>query len=160
MHFRAPWSGLVATITLCVILLLALVGTVVPSGIGIFVWLMIPVFAAFAPRGYTLGEDAFRIQFIGRRKEIAYDGLRDVRVTPGVMTGSLRIFGNGGVFGFTGLFRNPKLGRYRAWVTDPALTVVLEYEDRILVLSPEHPHLFAEQLRANVGLDVPEPAPV
>ncbi len=152
MHYRAPWSTSVKVITLGVIVLLAGIGTMVPNAIGAAIWLMIPLFAAFGPQGYSIAEGELRVHFLGRSKTISLDGLVDVRAEPMVMLGSLRLFGNGGVFGFTGLFRNTNLGTYRAWVTDPALAVVLDFGDRTLVVSPEHPNLFTEELREAAGL--------
>ncbi len=46
------------------------------------------------------------------------------------MRGSLRLFGNGGMFSITGLYRNRALGNYRAFVTDLKKTVVLRFMKR------------------------------
>jgi hypothetical protein len=56
------------------------------------------------------------------------------------------LFGNGGLFSFTGVFRSPKLGRYRAYVTDPARTVILRFAERIAVVSPEDPDAFVRDV--------------
>jgi hypothetical protein len=55
------------------------------------------------------------------------------------MQGSIRTFGNGGLFGFIGLFRNKKLGRYRAFATDEKNAVVLRFATHTLVITPEQP---------------------
>ncbi len=52
------------------------------------------------------------------------------------MKGSIRTFGNGGLFCFSGRFRNRKLGSYRAFATDPKLAVVLRFPDKIVVVTP------------------------
>ncbi len=65
---------------------------------------------------------------------------------PDALRGSIRLFGNGGMFSFTGLFRSPKLGRYRAYVTDPARTVTLRFADRVVVVSPSDPAAFVRDL--------------
>jgi len=62
------------------------------------------------------------------------------------MRGSIRLFGNGGLFSFSGFFRNQALGIYRAYVTDPALTVVLVFAERTLVISPVQPEAFVKRL--------------
>ena len=46
-----------------------------------------------------------------------------------------------------------RLGRYRAWVTDPRRAVVLEFPDRTIVVSPGRPHLFVDELRERTGVE-------
>lgn len=58
----------------------------------------------------------------------------------------LRLCGNGGLFSFSGWFRNRALGVYRAFVTDPHRTVVLRYPRRPIVLSPSSPEEFVHDI--------------
>ena len=59
------------------------------------------------------------------------------------MSRSIRLFGNGGAFAFSGWFRNRKLGSYRAYATDPARSVVLKFSDhKTIVVTPEPPDAF------------------
>jgi hypothetical protein len=76
-------------------------------------------------------------------------GLTEARFEPRAMHGSIRTFGNGGLFAFVGFYRNRTLGNYRAYVTDPARTVVLRFIDRTTVLSPDLPEEFVRELRAS-----------
>jgi hypothetical protein len=62
------------------------------------------------------------------------------------MRGSFRLFGNGGMFSFTGWYRNRALGTYRAFVTDLKQTVVLRFEKKTIVLSPENPERFVSEI--------------
>ena len=101
--------------------------------------------------GYTqLNESSIGIEIVNRGS----------RISPDAMRRSLRTFGNGGVFGFTGWFYNSRLGRYRAWVTDPKRAVVLVFPDRTIVVSPGRPHLFVDELRERTGVEatLEEPA--
>jgi hypothetical protein len=71
-------------------------------------------------------------------------------VRPHAMTGSWRKWGNGGLFAITGGFSGSGLGRYHAFVTDPARTVVVSTDRGIVVVSPDRPADFAaavERLR-------------
>lgn len=74
------------------------------------------------------------------------DGLISARFEPEVLQGTIRLFGNGGLFSITGWFRNKSLGVFRAFLTDPNRTVVLRYSDRVVVISPEHPEQFVRTL--------------
>jgi hypothetical protein len=62
------------------------------------------------------------------------------------MRGSLRTFGNGGAFSFTGFYYNKRLRSYRAYVTDPRRAVILRYANRRVVLSPASPADFVDDL--------------
>jgi hypothetical protein len=62
------------------------------------------------------------------------------------MRGSIRTFGNGGAFSFSGVYYNKRLGSYRAFVTDPRRAVVLRYATRKVVLSPAVPEDFVNDL--------------
>ena len=64
-------------------------------------------------------------------------------VRPGVMARSWRLWGNGGFFAFSGYFSNAELGRYHAFVTDFARTVVLDTQRGPLVVSPDDPAQFS-----------------
>ena len=51
-------------------------------------------------------------------------------------------FAGNGLFAITGWFRNRKLGLFRAFATAPRHSVVLRFDDRTLVISPEDPERF------------------
>ncbi len=67
-------------------------------------------------------------------------------VEPDALRGSLRIFGNGGGFSFSGFYYSKRLGSFRAFVTDRRRTVVLRYANRRVVLSPATPEDFVQDL--------------
>lgn len=62
------------------------------------------------------------------------------------MRRSIRTFRNGGLFSFTGFFRNKALGAYRAFVTDPHQTVVLHFPNRTVLVSPSAPAEFVDDI--------------
>jgi hypothetical protein len=70
---------------------------------------------------------------------------------PEAMRRSLRLFGNGGMFGFTGWLRNRRLGVYRAFATDPARAVVLTLGQRKIVITPADPAAFVRALESKHG---------
>ncbi len=108
------------------------------------------VSALFVVRGYRLSPGELLVDrlFWATRVELA--GLTRAVADPSAMKGSLRIFGNGGLYSVTGLFYSSTLGRYRAFVTDQARAVVLFVPSRTVVLSPEDPAAFLQQLRVFV----------
>jgi hypothetical protein len=70
------------------------------------------------------------------------------------MRWSVRLWGNGGFFSFTGFYFNRLLGRYRAWVTDPRRVVVLRFPARTVVISPAEPEEFILDLQRYVKKDL------
>jgi hypothetical protein len=63
------------------------------------------------------------------------------------MMGAIRLFGNGGCFCFLGRYRNEVVGDFRAYVTNPDNSVVLEFGTRKIVITPDDPQAFVETLR-------------
>jgi hypothetical protein len=73
-------------------------------------------------------------------------GLESAQVELDAMRGSIRTFGNGGAFSFTGFYYNKRLRSYRAYVTAPRRTVILRYATHRVVLSPGAPEDFVSDL--------------
>ena len=157
-EFGAPWSSALRTMTLTVSALL-LVLTVL--GLA----LHLPVLAAaalliacasvpFAVLGYAITPTHIEVRRLGWSTALPLAGLSAVEGDPDAMRRSIRIFGNGGFCSITGLFSNTKLGRYRAFATDPARAVVLRYAARTVVVTPHDPQHFVARLRGLIGHDV------
>jgi hypothetical protein len=105
--------------------------------------LVIPLFAV---RGFEIHHRELLIQRPLWWTRVPLKGLVSAEADPQAMKGSIRLMGNGGFFAYTGLFRNRKLGKYRAFVTDPSRSVVLKFDDRTVVVSPEDPTAFVRSL--------------
>ena len=116
------------------LVVLGLVGTVVLT-------------ALFTVRGYEVDGRTLTVRRLLWGTEVDLEGLRSVAHDPVALRWSLRLFGNGGLFAITGWFRNRKLGLFRAFVSAPRHAVVLRFEDRTLVISPEDPERFVGMMR-------------
>jgi hypothetical protein len=102
--------------------------------------------ALFTIRGYALVPGAILIHRLFWSTRLPVAELESARSEPDAMRGSVRTFGNGGLFSFTGRFHSPGLGSYRAYVTDLQRTVVLRFPGRVVVLSPAAPEDFVREL--------------
>jgi hypothetical protein len=102
------------------------------------------VAATFAARvrGYTLTEQEIVVHRGFWDTRLVLAGLRSVTGDAQAMRGSVRVFGNGGLFSITGRYWNRKLGWYRAYATDRSRAVVLRYADRTIVITPHDPQQF------------------
>lgn len=157
----APWpSSLV---------LVSLLGTVVLAAVGYGAWRVVPTPTGFTHnfgigvalipgaiiagallamvRGYTLDKDELRVQRLLTTTHLPLATLRAAWADPAVCRDSIRVAGNGGLFSFTGWFQNPRLGRYRMLATDLRRGVVLQFQDRVVVITPASPAAFLEHLR-------------
>ena len=102
--------------------------------------------ALFMIRGYSLEPGSLFVHRLFWSTRIPIENVKSVAFVPNSMRGSVRTFGNGGMFSFSGYYRNTELGSYRAFVTDLTSTVVLVCVDRTLVLSPSNPEGFVQEL--------------
>lgn len=161
MSFDAPWGTSLrwmTAVTVAVLLALAAFGAATSGGdayrlLALTVLPLAILLGAipFSILGYRITGDFLLIRRPLWTTRVDLCGLREVRADPKAMSGSLRLFGNGGLFSFTGRFRNSSLGSYRAWVTDPARAVVLELPGRTVVVSPDRPAEMAGILRERIA---------
>jgi hypothetical protein len=164
-RYGAPWSLLLKGITFGVITVMTLVVLLawtrgeaepVPRFIMTLPLLVVGATAFWAVLGYEIGSDVLEIRRPLHVTRIPLRGLREVREDPRAMQRALRVFGNGGMFAFTGLFRNREVGRFRAYVTDRGRAVFLFFDDgRTICVSPDDPRGFARRLRRAAGLEEP-----
>lgn len=97
-------------------------------------------------RGYSVTAGTLLIHRPFWTTRVPLDGLQSVLFEPDAMRGSIRLLGNGGLFSFTGLFRNNTLGCYHGFATDLRRTVVLRFHSRTVVVSPAAPGTFARDI--------------
>jgi hypothetical protein len=109
-------------------------------------WGIMFITALFVVRSYTLEPNALLIQRLWWVTRLPLAGLQSATFQPKVMRGSLRLFGNGGMFSITGWYRNRALGNYRAYVTELNNTVVLRFAKKTIVVSPDNPEAFAAEI--------------
>jgi len=102
----------------------------------------------FMIRGYSVTSDELFVHRLLWTTRLPLADLHSAQVEPRAMCWSVRTFGNGGLFSFSGWYYNRLLGRYRAFVTDPNRAVVLRLGSRRVVVSPSEPEAFVDDLLA------------
>jgi hypothetical protein len=151
MRFKAPWGREVWIITL---LGLFVMGLPLTSGIlrarpivpVVIVTVVLAIIVVLCVRGYEIVGGELRIRRLFWNTIWPLDAGARATVRPNAMQGSWRRWGNGGMFAICGHFSGSGLGRYRAFVTDPGRTVVIETRAGIVVVSPDRPQEFARAL--------------
>jgi hypothetical protein len=158
MHFRAPWGRMLKLSSAGVLFLLVGVATIggwampvtFPAQRLLITLLPIIALAASVPfciRGYSLQGGDLLVHRLCWDTRWPLHGLKEAFSEPRAAAGSIRVFGNGGMFVFAGLYWNRKLGRFRMLVTDLNRTVVLKLPNVTLVISPENPEAFLAALK-------------
>ena len=164
-EFSAPWSrSLRLMTTLAVALLVGVTLTGLFLGPRQPLALRMAVVGAplaallgallFTVRGYVLTESQIEVRRLGWSTTLPYAGLAAVTGEPDGLRRSLRLFGNGGLFAISGWFWNRRIGRFRAYATDPQRVVLLRYRDGSqVVVTPHDVQHFIVQLRraANIA---------
>jgi hypothetical protein len=152
-HYKAPWGTSLKVISSsATVLCLGIALGMVWKGGGVLLWLallplaIVVVAAPFTIRGYSVTSDAILVHRLFWATWLPLAGLQSAEFCPNAMRGSIRTCGNGGLFSFTGFYRNKLLGAYQAFVTDPRRTVVLCYAKRTVVISPDVPEEFVRDL--------------
>jgi hypothetical protein len=153
IEFKAPWSRSLRLVTILSTLVLVAIAT---SGFlaaqslrldWILAMIGVPLIILFAALrcmvlGYRLTEKEIQVKRLGWITALPLATLKSVEGNVDAMRGSLRLFGNGGLFSFTGFFWNRQLKLYRAFATDPSRAVVLRYQNRLVVITPHDPQHF------------------
>lgn len=139
-EFSAPWSRSLRIMTAGTVTLLVLLMVLglfagpqrLPVWRGAMVGVPLVMLLAAPPfmvRGYLLTDTAIRVRRLGWSTVLPLAGLSSVTGEPEGLRGSVRIFGNGGLFAICGWFWSRRFGRFRAYATDPTRVVLLRYRD-------------------------------
>jgi hypothetical protein len=163
-QFSAPWSRSLRVVTIAAVALLltlVLIGSLVgprQSWLWRVAMLGVPLVVLvgsllFMVRGYVLTESQIEVRRFGWSTVLPLAGLAAVSGEPQGLQGSLRLFGNGGLFGISGWFWNRRIGRFRAYATDPERAVLLRYRDgRKVLVTPHDVQHFIVRVRNLAGL--------
>ncbi len=93
---------------------------------------------AWSPRGYAVSGGCIEVNRLIGNARIPLDGIRQARrATADDFRGCIRLFGNGGLFGYYGLFRTSKLGKSTWYVTNRGKAVVVVTGAKTALFSPD-----------------------
>jgi hypothetical protein len=156
--FGAPWGSvlkLVTTVSTMILLGIALLSFFTgPSGDILWILMMavMPlsiwgVSLLFMIRGYVLTKETLLVRRLLWDTRISLSGLQSAYIDAEAVKGSIRTFGNGGMFCFAGWFRNKRLGSFRVFATNSHNIVVLRFVDKTIVVTPSQPYEFVSFLK-------------
>lgn len=157
-RFTAPWClavKIITGLTLALLTGMSLSGALfmpdsapLPARL-LVTWIPLAILLGTLPfliRGYSLTPNALLIERLGWQNRFALADVTSAAINPEALRGSLRLFGSGGLFGFFGWFCNKRIGVYRAYGTDPKRAVIIKLKHRTIVVTPDNPQRFVEEL--------------
>jgi Bacterial PH domain len=166
LEFGAPWSRSLKAASLFAVVMLTIVAAagmfVMPARlllarcvmIGLPIGVLTMSFLSMVS-GYTLTAAELQVERPLWNTVFPLAQLLSVAGDQEVFKGSLRLFGNGGIFSFTGFFWKRGLGCYRAFATDPGRAVILKFRKRIIVITPDDPPRFIVRVRTHLAAAPP-----
>jgi hypothetical protein len=152
--FRASFdlTTKIVTTVICVAFAAAVAFTRnIPIACGAALFLLVAY--GFSPRGYRISGGALIVRRLIGSVRIPLEGLRLARAATGDdLAGAIRVWGNGGLFGYYGIYRTTALGDCNWYVSSRKNAVVIVTGTRTVVVSPDDGEGF---LRA-IGSAVPD----
>jgi hypothetical protein len=164
--FRAPWSRSLLMMTVLATVVMVGVSLVlalqamrrgpgarhllgVPAAITIVTLLLS---AALAPRRYTVGAAGVAVERWLGSVRIPRASIRGVEILGGdAFKGAVRTFGVGGLFGFYGRFRSPRLGPFRLYACRSGPAVAIRTVNDLVVVTPDRPEDFVAAVLTAMG---------
>ena len=112
---------------------------------------LIPVFIGiyavcifFMPVGYRITESEILVKRAFSTVRFKIDDIKSIQqISEHTIAGSIRTFGNGGLFGFTGYFANADVGKMTWFITRKDTLILIDFHDeKKVVISPNEPEKF------------------
>ena len=156
--FTAPWSPLLKVMTggiTVLVLGIAAIGIFSGPRESLF-WILsmvvtpiviVGISALFTIRGYTVKGSYLYVKRLLWDTVVDLSSLTSVEFDPQATANSWRTFGNGGLFSFSGMYRNKRLGSYRMFATDQSKSVVLQLDGKTIVVTPDDPETLTAVLK-------------
>jgi transcriptional regulator with XRE-family HTH domain len=149
--YPAPWSVELKIISAVVTILLMTVSVLLNNWFSIFPLALLIGTLMFSIHGYSIRDEKLLIHRLGWATKRNLSELMKCSVLPNAMMGSMRVFGNGGLYGYSGVYRNAILGTYRAFATRRENCLVLQFGEKHVVITPDEPLEMKQALEEFIG---------
>lgn len=158
--YRAPWGRRVWVITGAVVALVVGLAVAAPLTLALkkpgerwAAWIapvvlldVLAITALWMIRRFELTDDAILVRRSFWTNRIPLASIQAAELDPQACRGAWKTAGNDGLFAMHGRFRSKRLGKFQAYVTDPANAIVLRVQGDTIVISPENPRAFLREL--------------
>ena len=154
--FTASYDSATKIITAVVfaILTIVFIATRSPIVVGLGAALIVGSYA-YSPRAYVIAGRSLLVKRLIGTVRIPLDNVREVRpAAADDFKGCVRLWGNGGLYGYYGLFSTSKLGKSTWYLTNRKNSVVVATAEKTFLVSPDEVPAFLAAIRGAVP--VPE----
>lgn len=157
-YFKAEWDWRVKYITYGFLFFFFIISFILPilfrnGTIFIFLslaWCLFLLSYFFSPKGYSFDENKISILTRIKKIKIPLPEIKEIKkLEKEDLSGSLRIFGIGGLFGYTGIFYSKKLGFYLSFSTNYNNLIIIKAK-KTYIISPENMDLFLEVVKKKI----------
>ena len=124
---------------------------VVGYGVALLCFGFLAISYFYSPRGFRVSDAAVIVDRPAGDVEIAIESVESVEPFQISGTGTIRTFGNGGLFGVYGRFYNEELGSFRIYGSRMGEAVLLRTREGPFVLTPDDSEDFANQIRTRMA---------
>lgn len=115
-------------------------GTLFSAIMGLFLFFVMAYSYYYSTKGYTLKDSKLIIHRPAGDKVISLKKLKGVYDFKKIEKGlTIRLFGNGGLFGYFGHFNNDKIGRFKMYSTKGWDFYILDFGKEKIAISPDEP---------------------
>ncbi len=163
--YAAPWGRRIWLITGAVTLFGLVFALVLPWSLPVrnpderrVLWLVAPVALLIVAgssfwmiRGFELTSDTLIVHRSFWSNRIPLAAIQSAGLDARACEGAMKTLGNDGLFAMHGRFRSKRLGKFQAYVTDPANSVVLKLASDTIVISPANPRQFLSELNRRLA---------
>lgn len=152
--FTASYDSTTKIISIGLCLFLGLTALLLKSALFIAIAAFLVLLAyAYSPKRYVVSHRSVTVQRLAGNLVIPLDGAREARLATAVdFKGAIRLWGNGGLFGYYGLFRTSRLRKCSWYMTSRRNAVVVVTDQRTALFSPDDVQGFLAAIQANTRI--------
>jgi hypothetical protein len=138
-EYSASYDKATKIVTSFVVILFLTISIAAHNLILLMIGALILLFGyLYSPRGYTITADALVVKRAIGNVTIPLAAITEVRgATISDLSGTIRLWGSGGLFGHYGAFRTSRLGRCTWYVTDRDQCAIVRTAKKTIVISPD-----------------------
>ena len=146
----APLDTMARVVTVLMIVVAGAIPFVPNMLMYVIIILPLVIFSTwiFSVTGYTLENNTLIIKRPLWKTVVVIPPGTTAQEEPEIREGLLKMMGNGGLFGYTGGFRNRKLGNFRTYATNwsNAVSIINTADGLCIVVTPDNPLQFIQSI--------------
>lgn len=147
IKFKAPWDFLLFLFSSVFVLIVLSPLFFFPAYYNILVTvILLLLILPFIITGYSIADNKLIIHRPFWKNTFDLFELNRIEINSSAMNNSLRLFGIGGAFSYSGIYSNNLVGKYKAYATSRKKSVVMYFNKEIIIVTPDSPDNFTNTI--------------